>query len=715
MLGVALFTIGPAVLNVLKLPGPAWVTTAVAALGGVLLLVATPLFQARMEGLTESTRLEYERAQQQADALESLAATDGNLPRVRDVTDRTLLRIHPAIPLTSDSNPELSPTMPTYVPRDIDLDLQAALRAAGAAGGGFILLIGPAASGKTRCAYEAIRATLPDWRMCLPTNSTQITDLVNAGTDLSRTVLWLDDTQRFIGPGKIGPRTVRQLLADPVNPTILIGTMWPGTYESLAGIPLISSADEDDWDSKDLLSMAQRFTLAKFSESERERASLIARTDPRIMECLTYEQDGNAISVLAASPELIRRREHASDPFGAAALEAGIISRLCGHPEPIPRATLERLATSLLTGTQRAQVDEGWFTHALEWACQPIRGDIAPLRPDASTIGRVDGYCVTDVLIQYAQNESPHVQHESWNLIIDNSTGDVCLSVGDAAHENGHETTARRAWLRSAEAGSEHAMAHLGTSMMISGEIQDGRSWLRAAIRASPEIAPYQLGCFLILRGAKEEGHSWIAESITPGDGGSATLAGLSLIDHDPDEGNFWLNRAVEYGIAAEFIGAILVRHPNLEQGRRWLEFAYQRGESDPMLIAEMLLAQGETDEAMDWFDRAIQTGGATSATLAGVSLFRAGEPEKGRILLERAVQIDGHTDRSREVRIGINGLMLAGLAGEVEEGKKWLERAIEDGSPDAAIILENLPSFMRRLGKKSDPLDANTKPTDGS
>ncbi|MFF1358669.1 tetratricopeptide repeat protein [Streptomyces sp. NPDC058297] len=703
MLGVALFTIGPAVLNVLKLPGPKWATTAVAALGGVLLLVATPLFQARMEGLTERTRLESERAQQQADALEPLAATDGNLPRVRDVTDRSLLRIHPAIPLTSDSNPELSPTMPTYVPRDIDLDLQAALRAAGAAGGGFILLIGPAASGKTRCAYEAIRATLPDWRMCLPTNANQITDLVNAGTDLSRTVLWLDDTQRFIGPGKIAPRTVRQLLADPTNPTILIGTMWPGTYESLIGIPLISSADEGDWDSKDLLSMAQRFTLAKFSESEHDRASLIARTDPRIMECLAHEQSGNAISVLAASPELIRRREHASDHFGAAALEAGIISRLCGHPEPIPRETLERLATSLLTGTQRAEADEGWFTLALEWACHPIRGDIAPLRPDASTIGRVDGYCVTDVLIQYAQDESQHVQHESWNLIIENSTGDVCLSVGDAAHENGHEATARRAWLRSAESGSPHAMAHLGTSMIISGEIQAGRSWLRSAIRTDPEIAPYSLGCFLILRGAREEGHAWITEWITPGDGRSAALAGLSLIDDAPDEGNFWLNRAVECGIPAEFIGTVLFGASNLEQGRRWLEFAHQDG-SDPTLIAEMLLQQGNTDEAMEWFDRAIQTGGATSAMLAGISLFQAGEPGKGRILLERAVQVEDDADSPREMRIGVNGLMLAGLLGEVDEGKKWLERAIEEGSTDAAIILENLPSLMRDVGEKSDP-----------
>jgi hypothetical protein len=93
----------------------------------------------------------------------------GELPRVVDVTDRALLGLHPAIALPSGTKARLSADMPTYVARDIDPEVRAAV-APVTTKGGFLLLLGTAADGKTHCLYEAVRAVLPNWRMrALPT------------------------------------------------------------------------------------------------------------------------------------------------------------------------------------------------------------------------------------------------------------------------------------------------------------------------------------------------------------------------------------------------------------------------------------------------------------------------------------------------------------------------------------------------------------------
>lgn len=45
---------------------------------------------------------------------------------------------------------------------------------------GFMLLVGPAAAGKTRCAYEAVRPVVPDWRLVMPPSGRFLAELVEA-------------------------------------------------------------------------------------------------------------------------------------------------------------------------------------------------------------------------------------------------------------------------------------------------------------------------------------------------------------------------------------------------------------------------------------------------------------------------------------------------------------------------------------------------------
>ncbi len=145
--------------------------------------------------------------------------------RVSQVNPRRL-GVHEAIrvPGVSDEVP------PEYVPRDAD-DGESGLRAkvaAAAERGGFVLLVGGSSVGKSRCAFEAVTALLPDWWLVHPAGPDQIAALAQAPTP--RTVVWLDELQRYLdGEHGLTGGVVRALLNAP-HPVVIIGTMWPDFY-----------------------------------------------------------------------------------------------------------------------------------------------------------------------------------------------------------------------------------------------------------------------------------------------------------------------------------------------------------------------------------------------------------------------------------------------------------------------------------------------------
>jgi hypothetical protein len=85
--------------------------------------------------------------------------------------------------------------LPPYVPRDIDPQLDDGLRA-----GGFVLVVGPPRSGKSRTAFEAARRVLGDRAAMIPVDGSALSALVDEelsgfGADA---VWWLDDLERFV-------------------------------------------------------------------------------------------------------------------------------------------------------------------------------------------------------------------------------------------------------------------------------------------------------------------------------------------------------------------------------------------------------------------------------------------------------------------------------------------------------------------------------------
>jgi len=133
---------------------------------------------------------------------------------------------------------------PRYVPRDIDTaehGVQARVRAA-ARGGGFLLLIGGSSVGKTRTAFEAVKALLPNWWLVHPADPAEAAAL--AQEPCRQTVVWLDELQRYLGGERgLTGGIVRALMNAPRR-AVIIGTLWPELYAAYATVPTPEGTDQ---------------------------------------------------------------------------------------------------------------------------------------------------------------------------------------------------------------------------------------------------------------------------------------------------------------------------------------------------------------------------------------------------------------------------------------------------------------------------------------
>jgi hypothetical protein len=114
---------------------------------------------------------------------------------------------------------------PEYVPRDVDaaeFGVRAKVKTA-AQQGGFVLLVGGSSVGKTRCAREAVKALLPDWWLAHAAGAAEVAALAEALPP--RTVVWLDELQRYLnGEHGLTGGVVRALLGAS-HPAVIIGTL----------------------------------------------------------------------------------------------------------------------------------------------------------------------------------------------------------------------------------------------------------------------------------------------------------------------------------------------------------------------------------------------------------------------------------------------------------------------------------------------------------
>ncbi|MCI3269666.1 tetratricopeptide repeat protein [Streptomyces cylindrosporus] len=696
LMAVVVLTAAPAGVKDGELPWPKWLVAGLVAAGGVLVAVWTPLVKARTDALAARTTRAAERDARGEDALHRLPTRKGRVQLVEEVTDRALLGIHEAIPLPADrtNGQGLSAELPTYVARDIDADLRTALEARRKTGG-FVLLVGPAASGKTRCVYEAIRAVLPRGRLFMPGDAATLTELVTGGANLKHGVVWLNETQNFLtGPDRLKAATVRRLLADSAHPVILIGTIWPTTYDQLrTPAAAVDGGESEDLnkDSRDVLELARRFSLGSWSEQEWARAGELTSIDPRIERVTRHRGQAGLTQLLSAAPELIHRWEQADSPFGQAVITAAVIARRCGHPDTVPSAIVEALALECLTGPWRAAAKDSWFPEALTWACQPVHhsGGIAPLQACAKTIGQIDGYQVSDILVDHASPSAPASQQpitsRVWTHLTDLAAPEACLSIGIAAYRAGQSTHARTSWQRAADAGHTAAMHNLGFLLAEQGDTDNARTWYTRAADAGHTDAMVNLGILLKQQGDTDNARTWYTRAIDAGDTDAMYNLGNLLAEQgDTDNARTWYTRAIDAGDtdAMYNLGILLAEQGDTDNARTWYTRAADAGHTAAMYSLGILLAeQGDTDNARTWYTRAADAGHTDAMVNLGILLKQQGDTDNARTWYTRAIDA-GDTDAMYNL-----GILLA-QQGDTDNARTWYTRAADAGHTDAMYNL---------------------------
>ena len=173
--------------------------------------------------------------------------------------------------------------LPEYVPRDADAAGHGvrAKVAAAAERGGFVLLVGGSSVGKTRCAAEAVKALLPDWWLVHPAGPAEVAAL--AAAPPPRTVVWLDELQRYLDGEHGLTGGVMRALLDAPDPVVIIGTLWPDRYAAYTAMPEPGGADPHAPGTGGAGPGRRSSASApEFSPAEQDRARAAAARDRRL-------------------------------------------------------------------------------------------------------------------------------------------------------------------------------------------------------------------------------------------------------------------------------------------------------------------------------------------------------------------------------------------------------------------------------------------------
>jgi hypothetical protein len=269
----------------------------------------------------------------------------GKLSVVRAITNPVDVGVHTAPRL------EGAPRLPPYVPRDVDPELRRAL-----GGAGFVLVVGDAAAGKTRAAYEAMRAVLAGHVLIAPTRSGELTTALTAARAQRDCVLWLDSLQRYLGAEAITSTQIAELLAGSGHHRVVLATLRATQETRLMLMAGSLPGGQSTRDGQAVLDqVTHRIVIDRlFSAPERARAAALARDDRRLADALAHADRYGIAEYMSSGPQLHTEWqngwERGAHPRGAALVTAAVDCRRAGYTAPLPKALLDELHQEYLQG-----------------------------------------------------------------------------------------------------------------------------------------------------------------------------------------------------------------------------------------------------------------------------------------------------------------------------------------------------------------------------
>ncbi len=421
---------------------------------------------------------------------------------VRDA-DPLELKVHRA------RTTETGNAVPDYIPRDIDTPVRTALSRI-SDGGGVLLLVGSSTAGKTRCAYEAMSAVLPDHLLIVPRHVADIPDavtqVVRADKAGTRCVLWLNDMEQFLGLGGLSLQDIRVLRR---SGAVVLGTM---RYRIRQSLP-----------SNELVRLAEEFEVPRLwspGELQRAREHLRSHPDQRLRLALEQADDFGVAETLATGPQLWRELRSASvvggNPRGASIVWAAIDLALAGLVEPLPVELLKELHEGYLPGRNKQLIGPEPFDEALSWASRPRDAVTRLLIPEG------EGFRAFDYLLDaHLRDRGPSadlIPERIWEKALSLSPQrHQRFSVALAAHANNRMDVGRQALRPLVEAGDVDALRTMGL-LCERDNREEAASWLQMAIDAGDVLALRLMGN-LHFRGQNREAASdWYERAARAGD-----------------------------------------------------------------------------------------------------------------------------------------------------------------------------------------------------
>jgi tetratricopeptide (TPR) repeat protein len=409
-------------------------------------------------------------------------------PLVRHVGDPTVLGVHKARRLPSGA-PTAAHTdvtsQPQYVPRDIDADLRELLAAPE-----FVLIVGDSTAGKSRTAFEAVAAALPNHTLVAVQDKKVIDSVISQLGQLRHAVLFLDDLERYLGDGGLTRTAVFQLTSGRKHYIVAtIRSAELGKYDSTdPGASIVSR------DIIATLALARRIDLPRmFSESEQQRAETRAHLDERIAAALRHTERFGFAEYLAAGPELMDRWQTARDggehTRGAALCAAAVDCRRAGLTGPLPRSLLSKLASEYLPVRGGARVAGETEESAWRWVTTASHTTALLTEVDGGSVEVFD-YLVDEVSRTATSPVSDTVLRaclvsaDTAEIMRVGTTARVCARYQIAldAYEMAHE-----ARIETFGATSEPALAAWGNYaavLRVMGRLEEAEREHRAVLRA---------------------------------------------------------------------------------------------------------------------------------------------------------------------------------------------------------------------------------------
>ena len=402
----------------------------------------------------------------------------GRPPRVRDAPNGLVLGVHPAATL-KDEHGHLD-RIPPYVPRDIDSALQQVVSAPQA----FIILLGDSTAGKTRTAYQLMLQMLPEHILIAPVDRDSVLPAFDQARAHSRVVIWLNDLERYLGPGGLTVHVISRLFDNTGQHRVIIATLRTTEYDRFQEvIPDPTIAPRFLRDVHELLDLADTFLLNRRWSAAEIRRAYSFTADSRISSALSHADTYGVGEYLAAGPRIQTAWRAAwaprtgenpvSHPRAAALIAAAVDAYRAGYTRPIPADLLELLHQHYLHLHGGALLRPESMGDAIDWATAPFHATSSPLMPHDE--GETTAFSAFDYLIDAADTaaDSAPIPETTWRNLIAHAAPEHLVDIGLAANRRHQHNFAALAFDRAVDRTDDKVRDWHAYSLGLSGRYAD--------------------------------------------------------------------------------------------------------------------------------------------------------------------------------------------------------------------------------------------------